>query len=171
MAGLNKAIAIYLHGTKTDALFKAGSYEEIKYKLEVIRKSGCLVGLGTHIPEVIEYAEEHRWDIDFYMASVYNLSRTDRISSEITGKMNMGEIFDDSDRAAMYMAIRSTEKPCLAFKILGAGRRCESSETVKAAFKETFDNIKPIDAVVVGMFPKNKDQVYENVMLVNELLS
>jgi hypothetical protein len=58
-----------------------------------------------------------------------------------------------------------------AFKILGAGRRCESSETVKAAFKETFDNIKPIDAVVVGMFPKNKDQVYENVMLVNELLS
>lgn len=165
-----RAIAIYLHGTLTDALFKAGNYQEIRERLDKIRRTGKLVGLGTHMPEVIEYAQEHHWDVDFYMACVYNLSKVNRVSSEITGKMNEGERFVDDDKAVMYKTIRATDKPCLAFKILGAGRKCETTETVKAAFKEAFDNIKPIDGVVVGMFPKEKDQVYENAQIVKEIL-
>lgn len=163
------AMGIYLHGTLTDALFKDGNYAEIEQRLIKIRRTGKLVGLGTHIPEVIEYAEEHGWDLDFYMACVYNLSKIKRVSSEITGKMNAGEPFDDEDKPIMYKTIRSASKPCLAFKILGAGRKCESTETVRAAFQEAFDNIKPTDAVVVGMFPKSKDQVYENAKIVREI--
>ena len=163
-------IAIYHHGTVTDDMFKNGQIEELKERLQIIRETGKSVGLGTHMPEVIEYAEEHNWDIDFYMASVHNLSKIDRVSSAITGKSNTDEPFDDEDREIMYKTIRSTSKPCLAFKILGATRKCESSESVKAAFQEAFDNIKPTDAVVVGMFPKEKDQVLENSEFVREIL-
>ena len=31
------------------------------------------VGLATHIPEVMAYAQDHDWDVDFYLASLYNL--------------------------------------------------------------------------------------------------
>jgi hypothetical protein len=156
------AVAIYHHGTVTDSLFKAGNHEEIKRRLALIRGTGLPVGLGTHMPEIIEYAEEHRWDIDFYMACVYNISRIDRVSSSITGKANAEEPFFESDIPLMYRAIRSTVKPCLAFKILGATRRCQSQETVKAAFFEAFGNIKDTDAVNVGMYPRGIDQVALN---------
>lgn len=163
-------IAIYHHGTRTDALFKNKEYSEIENSLKIIRKSGKLVGLATHMPEVMEYAEEHHWDIDFYMACVHNISKIDRVSSAITGLANAAEPFDDEDREIMFKTIRSTSKPCLAFKIMGAGRKCESSETVKTAFIEAFANIKPIDAVIVGMYQKASDQIFENTQMVKEIL-
>lgn len=166
----NKPIAIYHHGTRTDALFKKGEYQEIERSLKIIRQSGKLVGLATHMPHVIEYAEEHRWDIDFYMACVHNISKVDRVSSEITGKSNADEPFDDEDRAIMYKTIRSTSKTCLAFKILSASRKCDSLENIRSAFSEAFASIKPIDAVIVGMFPKAKDQVLENTEIVKDIL-
>lgn len=166
----NGAFSLYHHGTVTDALFKSGEYAEIERRLRVIRESGMAVGLGSHMPEVFEYAEEHHWDVDFYMCCVYNISKIDRVSSSITGKMNSGEPFDEEDRAKMFSFIRSTNKPCLAFKILGAGRRCTSDADVESAFREALTSIKPSDAVIVGMFPRDKDQVTENANLVRKIL-
>ncbi len=166
-----KPAAIYHHGSLTDSLFKAGRYEELKQRLEVIRGTGVPVGLGTHMPEVLEYAEEHNWDVDFYMASVYNLSLGyDRVSSAITGKANTGERFEEEDIPVMYRMIRQVSKPCLAFKILGATRRCATQETVRAAFDEAFENIKDTDAVVVGMYPKNEDQPRLNSLYTEEAI-
>ena len=71
----------------------------------------------------------------------------------------------------MYEAIRNTKKPCLVFKILGATRRCETVESVKAAFAEAFTHIKPTDAIVVGMFPNSRDQIAENAGFVREILA
>lgn len=154
-----KPTAIYHHGSVTDGMFKAGEYDELKRRLDVIKSHGIPAGLGTHMPEVLEYAEEHNWGADFYMASIYNLSMdTNRVSSAITGKPNEGERFEEEDIPVMYEMIRKVNKPCLAFKILGAGRRCTSQETVRSAFFEAFANIKDTDAVVVGMYPKNEDQ-------------
>ncbi len=164
------AYATYLHGTLTDNLFKAKEYSEIERRLSVIRKSGMAVGLGSHMPEVFEYAEAHHWDTDFYMCCVYNLSKIDRVSSAITGVSNSGEPFDEIDRQVMFEFIKSTAKPCLAFKILGAGRRCTDINDIKSAFREAFTSIKPIDAVIVGMFPKEKDQVTENADIVRDLI-
>lgn len=151
--------AIYHHGSVTDALFKKGEYDELKRRLDFIRSKGVPVGLGTHMPEVIRYAEEHDWGVDFYMACVYNISRTDRVSSAITGGTNTGEIFEESDIPVMYETIRATPKPCLAFKILGAARRCDSQQQVRGCFVEAFENIKKTDAVVVGVYPKTEDHV------------
>jgi len=164
-----KPIAIYHHGTIADNLFKAGNIGEIKARLAVMRETGALVGLGTHMPELIEYSEEHGFDVDFYMACVYNLSKVQRQSSSLTGVANQDEPFDEADREIMYRTIRATPKTCLAFKILGATRRCATPADVEGAYREAFANIKAIDAVIVGMFPKYSDQVRENAEFVRKI--
>jgi len=170
-ASVYKPAGVYLHGTLTDRLFKAKKYDEIETKLKIIRESGAAVGLGTHMPEVVEYAEERGLDLDFYMACVYNLSKEDRVSSAITGRANEGERYDDADKVKMYKTIRAAGKPCLAFKILAASRKCQSHDTIEAAFREAYANIKPIDGVVVGMFPKHSDQVRQNCDIVKKILN
>ncbi|MBQ4048190.1 MAG: hypothetical protein IJC93_07465 [Clostridia bacterium] len=155
----NGADAIYHHGTKTDSMFKDGEIDILLDRLKIIRATGLPVGLATHMPEVIYYAEEHNWDVDFYMGCVYNLSRENRVSSAITGIANSGEAFYEEDIPLMYEAIRAAKKPCLAFKILGATRRCQSQETVQAAFDEAFREIKPTDGVIVGVYPNGRDEV------------
>ena len=164
-----KPIAIYHHGTISDNLFKAGNIDELKSRLAVIRGTGALVGLGTHMPELVEYSEQHGLDVDFYMTCVYNLSKVQRQSSSITGIANQDEPFDEGDREIMYRTIRATPKTCLVFKILGATRRCETPQDVEQAFAEAFANIKNNDAVVVGMFPKYSNQVQENARIVRKL--
>ena len=62
----------------------------------------------------------------------------------------------------MWQTMRQTPKPCLAFKILAAGRLCEKQETVEKAFEQTLAHIKPTDAIIVGMYPEYEDQVALN---------
>ena len=166
-----KPVSIYHHGTNTDALFKAKKYDELKDRLKIIRDTGAAVGLCTHMPEVVEYAEEHNFDVDYYMTCLYNISRIDRISSAVTGKIENGEPFYRVDRELMYKTIQSTSKQCHVFKILGAGRLCETPEQVYEAFEETFANIKDTDVVVVGMFQKYIDQIAINTDIVKKILN
>lgn len=159
------AIGIYNHGTQTDNYWLEGKIDKIYDNLKCMRDCGVQVGLGTHIPEVIEYAEEKGWDVDFYMASFYNLSRKPRESYLAANRQPAEdlEVFDPEDPPAMCKVIRSTEKMCLAFKILGASRLCAIQQDVKSAFEFAFKNIKPKDALIVGMFPKYDDQIALNV--------
>ena len=156
-----KPALMYHHGCVTDDLYKAGKFDELERRLGVIRRTGIPVGLCTHMPEVMEYAELHRWDLDFYMSCVYNISVPERMAQAAKDGSEEA-IFVESDIPVMYEAIRGVKKPCLAFKILGATRRCQSQDTVRAAFDEAFSSIKPGDAVVVGMYPKDTDQVALN---------
>lgn len=156
-----KPALMYHHGCVTDTLFKNGEHDELTRRLDLIRRTGVPVGLCTHMPEVVHYAEEHKWDVDFYMCCVYNISVPER---EKQSRMDGNEdaLFVEADIPVMYETIRSVDKPCLAFKILGAMRRCMSQDTVQAAFDEAFASIKPSDCVVVGMFPQDLDQVSLN---------
>jgi hypothetical protein len=129
-----------------------------------MRDCGVQVGLGTHIPEVVCYAEERGWDIDFYMTCLYNLSRRRRESALVSGAHQFSEEqYLAEDREKMAEVIRQTPKTCLAFKILAAGRNCRTQADVQQAFQFAFDNIKKEDAVVVGVFAKYQDQVSLNV--------
>ncbi|HOJ34744.1 MAG TPA: hypothetical protein PKY35_09655 [Candidatus Hydrogenedentes bacterium] len=165
------AVGIYVHGTFTDRHFQEGTFHEVQELLKAIRDTGVQTGLGTHIPEVVDYAEEKDLDVDFYMTCLHNLSRKPRESAIVSGNMDVQEEYRPEDRQAMYERIQRTRKTCLAFKIFAAGRLCGSSEQVRAVFEEVFANIKPCDAVVVGMFPKYRDQVAENVAIVSEILN
>ncbi len=158
------AAGIYHHGTRTDRCWAEGRIDAVRDYLTCMRDTGVQVGLGTHIPEVIDYVESRGWDVDFYMTSFYNISRSPRESALVNpAAVRTHEEFRPEDPERMCRAIRATERMCLAFKILAASRRCATQADVKEAFRSAFAGIKPIDAVVVGMFPKDLDQIAVNV--------
>lgn len=163
------AAGIYVHGTFTDRCFLEGGLQEVRDLLLAIRDTGLPTGLGTHIPEVIDRAEEEAWDLDFYMAALYNISVPSR-ESAIGGKGFQAERFDHDDRFKMLDRVRRTRKMCLVFKVLGASRLCATPAEVRKAFALVYETIKPGDAAVVGMFPKYGNQIAENCALLREIL-
>ncbi len=163
-------IGIYHHGTQTDRFWAAGKIEQAREMLKVIRDTGRLVGLGTHIPEVVDYVESKGWDLDFYMTCVYNLSRPRAEAERLAGGNFEGEFFYDPDRERMLERVRQTTKPCLIFKVYGASRLCGSLQQMREALRLVFRYAKPGDCVVIGMFPKYKEQVRENCRLLAEVL-
>jgi hypothetical protein len=133
---------------------------------------GVMVGVGTHIPEVIAKIEDEGWDVDFYSGCVYNRLRTQEEWRKLLGGEMMemaNDIYVQSDPQRMYKVIRQTKKPCFAFKILAAGRI--KDDAVPQAFRTAFESIKPTDGVYVGMFPRVKDEVKENAELVHKILT
>jgi len=162
-------LAIYYHGSRTDQCWKEGRIGEVADQLKEIRDLGCPVGLASHMPEVLRHAEEQGWDVDFYMTCLYNISKVDR-GSVIAGAARVEEPFDDPDRDIMCAFIRSTRKPCLAFKVLGSRRKAQTPEMLRRAFAYALENIKPTDAMVVGMFQKYRDEAAENAAIVKQLL-
>ncbi len=165
----------------TDSMFRTRQLAKVREHTKRVRDAGVLVGVGSHIPEAIEEIESQDWDVDYYMTCVYRWGRTreeleklfafnpDLMPVEAYHTKNRvwetyggDEIFLRGDPPRMYKTIKQVKKPCLAYKILAAGRLCEKPEFVEAAFKEAFENIKPTDAVVVGMWDKQKDQFAQN---------
>lgn len=155
------AAGVYHHGTQTDRFWREGRIDDCLDYLQCMRDAGVAVGLATHLPEVIDYAEQNAWDVDFYMACLYNLSRAGRDSAIVTGETHrhVHEQYLPEDRRTMLSTVRSTPKPVLAFKVLAAGRLCDTQEAVGEAFLDAYSHIKPTDGVIVGLFPKHVDQV------------
>jgi hypothetical protein len=71
----------------------------------------------------------------------------------------------------MFKAIKATTKPCLAYKLLAAGRRIGNRAEIRHCFEEAFANLKPKDAAIVGMYQQFGDQVAENASIVREVSS
>ena len=70
--------------------------------------------------------------------------------------------FFASDPTTMTEVVRQVDQPCLGFKILAAGRMCNSEKKAEAAFKFALENIKPSDGIIVGMYPRYQDQISQN---------
>jgi hypothetical protein len=104
------------------------------------------------------------------MTCLFNLSRSPEEASRMAGADVKGEYFCDADREEMLNRVRKTPKPCLIFKVYGAGRHCQSPDGMRDALRLVFRYAKPTDAVVIGMFPKNSEQVDENSRLVSEAI-
>jgi len=158
------AIGIAHHGEQTDRLYKAGQLDAIHDYLKRVRDAGLMVGVSTHMPAVIEAIEDKDWDVDFYMTCVYERHRSAAELEELLGQapIPVGEVYLPKDPPRMFKVMRRTRKPCLAFKILAAGRLSERKAWVENAFRETFESIKPGDAVIVGIYDRYSDQVAEN---------
>jgi hypothetical protein len=171
MAAKIGPIAVYFHGSIVDDLYAKGEIQQIKDSLKTMRMLGVPVGLCTHIPEVLLRAEQEEWGADWYMACVYNIMKKGHVSSSVTGKFINDETYDTQDPPAMYQAIRQTPKPCFAFKILGASRRCETDADREAAFTEAYTSIKKTDACIVGFFQKYSDQITQNAAYVKKILA
>jgi hypothetical protein len=155
-------IGIAHHGGVTDNKFRDGRMNEVQDYLKAVRDSGVMVGLSSHNPMVIEYVEDKGWDIDFYMTCFYRVSRTHEEIVRELGEAPLGELFLENDPERMTAVVRKTRKPCLGFKILAAGRRTNKPEQVAQAFEYALAKIKPTDAVIVGMYPRYRDEAREN---------
>ncbi len=143
------AKACYLHGGMADGIFRDGDAEVMRDWIALIRDLGMVAGLASHNWQYPLRAEEMDLGCDFYLCCFYDLYGRG------------GEYYEDEDRVAMVRTIREIEKPCVAYKILAAGRN-----EPEAAFKFAFEHIKPNDAVCVGVYTKeHPDQVAEDVAL------
>ena len=169
-AAKHKPIGISPHGHLNERLHRQKKYNVLTDRLKRIRDQGVLVGLSAHDPTLIETAEEKGWDVDYYMTALYFLSRTKDEQRAILGNdLPLGEIYLPSDPPRMFKAIKATSKPCLAYKILAAGRRIGSPAEVRRCFDEAFASIKAQDAAIVGMYQQFGDQVAENAAVVREI--
>jgi hypothetical protein len=126
--------------------------------------------VGTHIPEVVEYVEEKGWETDFYMCCLYNLAPQPKPAPIVDPNAYQRDEFLPEDPPRMTAVMRKVSKPCIAFKIVAAGRHCATRRTTEDAFRYAFDNIKPTDMIDVGMFQKHKNQVEENADIVRHVL-
>ncbi len=163
-------IAIAHHGGVTDKLFRAGQYGVVHDFVKKVHDIGLVAGVSMHNPDNLARIEDSAWENDFYMTCFYHLTRSSeelgRIVSEPTVEQTLGEYYffaGDPDR--MTRRVREARKPCLGFKILGAGRLCKDAQMVDKAFSYAYRSIKPVDAVIVGMYPALSDEVQENVAL------
>ena len=158
-------IAMVHHGGVTDSLFHSGKPERVRDFVKKVKDHGLLAGVSSHSPDNIKRVADEGWENDFFMCCFYYVTRpTDEMQKKL-GKVPVGEPFFETDPAEMTAVIRQVGKPCLGFKILAAGRSCWSQPSVEQAFKYAFEQIKPIDGVIVGMFPRYSDQVAENAAL------
>ena len=158
-------IAIAHHGEVTDNLFKSGKIDQIGEYLKKVRDAGMLAGVSTHMPDVIDAIESKGWDVDYYMTCVYERHRSEEALKKLLGHVPIPvrEVYLQEDPARMFKVIRQTKRPCLAFKILAAGRLSDRREWVEQAFRDTYKSIKPIDGVIVGMYPRFHDEISLNV--------
>ena len=108
-----------------DKAWQTGDMESVQEWCKQVRQLGVLVGVGTHKPEIIEYVEEKGWDVDFYAGCVYNRRRTPQELRKLLGgelPEMANEVYLQDDPPRMYRVFQQTKKPCIAFKIMAAGR-------------------------------------------------
>ncbi|MBI1929511.1 hypothetical protein HYR99_35355 [Candidatus Poribacteria bacterium] len=169
-AARHNPIGIAPHGGGIgDRCLRENKLNILKDLLKRIRDSGVLVGLSVHDPKLLRIVEDEGWDIDYYMTALYNL-RGGR--EEFEHKFNhapLGEIYLREHRPKMCEVIQKTNKPCIAFKVLAAGRAIASKEQIRGEFAFALQNIKPIDSLLIGMYQQFNDQIGENAAMVAEL--
>jgi len=148
--------ALYFHGGLVDQAYADQDAETIRAWHGHARSRGVPAGVAGHAPEA------HLWVnslgvVDFHAVCFFNCG------SLHTGK---GDKFSLGDIGPAVDCIRRIRKPCIGYKIMGAGRI-----DARMAFEYAFQEIKPTDVVNVGMHRGDRDNmVEENVALVHEIL-
>ena len=148
--------ALYFHGALVDEVFQKKEDKKIVSWCDYARKAGIPAGVAGHDPKT------HLWvnglnAADFHCVCFFNCGSVHQ---------GEGERFTLHDPAKAVETIRRIQKPCIGYKIMGAGRIDPAM-----AFEYAFSSIKPADVVNVGMFRGDKDgMVEENCALVRKIL-
>lgn len=166
-----KPIGIAFHGGATDILYRAGKIDLIKTYIDKVHDMGTLAGISTHNPKILETLHEKGFANDFYMAGLQYLTRRPEEWLKEIGAHPLDEGWIDSDPPRMAAEVRKVDKPTLVYKVLAAGRKCRSEAQKREAIEWAYKSIKPIDATIIGLFPKFSDQVTETARMVREALA
>ena len=166
-----KPIGIAFHGFATDILYRAGKIDLVRSYIDRVHDMGAAAGISTHNPKILEALHEKGLGNDFYMAGLHYLSRHREDWIRDIGTVPVDEGWIASDPPKMAAAIRQVDKPALVYKVLAAGRKCASEAEKRAAIKWAYENIKPTDATIIGMYPRYSDQVTETTTMVRDILA
>lgn len=148
--------ALYIHGGQVDNLFCRQDADTLRRWCTHARSLGVPVGCAGHTPEA------HRW-VDSLQITDFHAVPFFTCGSLHNGE---GERFSLKDMLRAVECIRQLRKPCIGYKIMGAGRI-----DARMAIEFAFESIKPTDVVNVGMHRGDKDDmVEENVALAREML-
>ncbi|MEW6354822.1 MAG: hypothetical protein AB1696_00735 [Planctomycetota bacterium] len=150
------AKAFYFHGGVVDDLYVKQDEKTLRTWVEHARKYNIPVGVAGHIPDAHHWVDNMNL-VDFHVVCFFPCG------SLHSGK---GHKFRLADILSAVQCIRRIRKPCIGYKIMGAGR----IDPVMA-FEFAFENIKSGDVVNVGMHRGDKDNIVEeNVELVRRIL-
>ena len=150
------AKALFFHGGIVDRLYAERDEQTLRSWVEHARRHSVPVGVAGHAPAVHDWVDTLGL-VDFHVVCFFNCG------SLHSGK---GDHFRLADAFAAVECIRRLQKPCIGYKIMGAGRI-----DATMAFEFAFENIKPGDVVNVGMHRGDKDNmVEENVVTVQRIL-
>jgi hypothetical protein len=117
---------------------------------------GIPAGVAGHKPEVHDWVDGLDV-VDFHAVCFFNCG------SLHSGK---GHKFKLADVFPAVACIQRLDKPCIGYKIVGAGRI-----DAAMAFEFAFEHIKPTDVVNVGMHLGDRDDMVEvDVALAREIL-
>jgi hypothetical protein len=166
-----KPIGIAFHGSATDVLFRAGKIDLLKTFIDKVHDLGIAAGISTHNPKILDTLHEKGFANEFYMTGLHYVTRHPEDWMKEIGAHPLDEGWIDSDPPKMAEAIRKVDKPALVYKVLGAGRKCASEEQKRQAIEWAYKNIKPIDATIIGLYPRFSDQVTETTKMVREILA
>lgn len=148
--------ALFFHGAHTDDAYTRKDDKTLRSWCNHARSRGVPVGVAGHAPET------HLWVnslgiVDFHVVCFFNCG------SLHDGKGNRYKL---QDIGPAVECVRRIKKPCIGYKIMGAGRI-----DPRMAFEYAFEQIKATDVVNVGMYRGDKDNmVEENVAIVREIL-
>ena len=161
-----RPIAMVHHGGVTDSLFSQGKSREVHDYVKEAHDRGVMAGVSAHNPDCIKRIADENWEVDFFMTCFYFLTRKPVAEPAAVPPqretLHIGYPFYRDDPRVMTEVVRQVKQPCLGFKILAAGRMCQSQQAVRSAFQFAFQNIKPTDGVIVGMYPRFFDEIRAN---------
>lgn len=151
------ACAVYLHGGEVDGWVTSGQTDRVFALIDHIQAAGVPAGVAAHSPAVHLELDRLGLPSDFHMVCWYNCG-------SVHG--GQGDVFEPTDPPRAAAALQAINKPCLAYKVLAAGRR-----TPAEAFPEVCAALKPSDAIVVGVYTGDApDMIAANARLAAKLL-
>jgi len=157
------ATGVYIQGGVTDTLQEAGQLDDLREALALLRRLGGPSGIAGHQPKSHRDAQALGLDFDFHMVCFYNLTGR-------RGKIDVAdpdaERYRPEDREAAARLLHELTRPCVAYKIMAAGRN-DPREAIPYAVR----HLKPTDITCIGFFPKDRpDEIREDVRLFCEAL-
>lgn len=159
---LDDAVAIgagaaYFHGGLVDKCYAERDDQTLRSWVAHARSLNLPIGVAGHAPEVHDWVDSLDL-VDFHVVCFFNCGS---LHAGQGHRFRLADVF----RAAA--CVQRIAKPCIAYKIMGAGRI-----DPLLSFEYAFESIKPGDVVNVGMHRGDNDNmVEENAAMVEEILA
>ena len=157
------ATACYIQGAVMDGWQEHGHLDKAREPLALIRELGMVSGIAGHQPKTHRDAVTVGLDFGFHMVCFYNLTgRQGRIDVADPD----AERYRPEDREQAAELLGELGRPCVAYKILAAGRN-DPREAIPYAVR----HLKPTDICCIGFFPKDRpNEIREDIEIFCEAL-